>query len=403
MVDYIISTKPTASIHGFEHVNSVKDINRLSSKSYLIFESSVDKDFELAIFLIKSVQTYSIEHIAYIAENPSPIIDEIMKALRAYREPMPSYIDSVQNITDLMQIMRSWSPEDLSDDLVDNLAVLDGYVHEKLSKEPKALQRQIGDSFNYVVGLLDSLVVSDVLRNQIQELIIDFILTLSRSEEEVSKLNRDLENLKNSNFGLMQGVSAFQQYTYTGTAKVLLIKEHSPVKYLTSFLISFVRYMTDIKTVKSKLIIVDRESDMVTERYGEILRADSTSVKNSAASLTLNQVVYTTTPINSVMDTLMDSVGIELYVILDRTNKKSDLVAGRNIIRAHAASSRRLMRKFGLQAGDTILNDLGEQSQLSVLSMIERYPRDVEARVDIQQRAFETNMKNLSTFAGIKI
>ena len=345
----------------------------------------------------------AITNIAYVSDTPSPIIDELMKAVGAYRTHYSEYVDSVENLTELMQEMRNFKPAELDEDIADNLTVLDKFIHSKLQHEPKALQRQVSDSFQYILSLLDSTVNSDMLRNQIQELIIDFILSLTRLEEDNTKLSKELENVKNSNFGVMQGVSSFQQYTYTGNSKVLLIKEHSPTRYLTSFLIAFARYMTDLKTVKTKLIIVDRDSDTVAFRYGDIIRADSTNLKQATASLTLSSVVYTTTPINSIMDVLMSSIGIELFIVLDRTYKKTDVITGRNITTANAVSSRRLMRSLGLQANETILNDLGEQSQLGLISMIDSYPKDAESRIDIQQRAYETNMKNLSTFVGIQI
>lgn len=402
MADYIVTTRKTDKISGFEIVRSVKDLTRLTSKSYLIFESSIDKDFDVAVFLISSIQSTSLKNIAYVSDVPSPIIDELMKSVGAYRVSMSEVVDNIENITMLMTEMSNFSQEDTDSEVSDNLATIDNYLKSSLEDKPMALKRQIESSFQSLVDILDTTVGSDILREQLQGMIIDFLLSKNRYEEELVKKERELNNLKGSATGLMSGVSSFQQYSYYGNARILVIKEYSPVRYLTSFLIAFAKYMTDIKTVKTKLVIIDRDSDMVDTRYSDIVKADSSTYDNMSAQLTLTQVVYTTTPTNSILDLLLNSIGFDLYIVLDRTYKRLDLITGRNITLVNAVSSRRLMRNLNFVAGETIVNDSGEHTQLAILSLIESYPKQDTARVDIQQRAFETSMKNIYTLLNFK-
>lgn len=403
MSDYILTTRETKSFHGFERVRSVKDITKLTKKSYLIIESYDDKDFELALFLINSVMSLGIHQVAYVTDNPVQIIDELMKSINAYRAHLPESIETPENISALM---RAMADEDKSDDhetLVENLEVLTDFVNSKVEGEPKVKRRLITSSLQTIVSALDDTVFSDRLRRQIQDMIVSFIMSTNNLQREISKLEKDIVNLKASTMGGANGISSFQQYTYVGNARVLLIKEHTPTRYLTSFLISFINYLSDVASVKSKLIIIDNNNDNLDIRYESIKKADFETIRKEVATLTLSPVVYTATPNKSVLDTLFESVGVELFVVLDRTQKSINAVTGRSIKVANAVSSKSKMRKLNLNANETIVNDQADVSQLGMISLVESYPKMEDARILTLQQAFSNVMKNLAEYSGVKI
>ena len=403
MSDYILTTRETKSFHGFERVRSVKDITKLTKKSYLIIESYDDKDFELALFLINSVMSLGIHQVAYVTDNPVQIIDELMKSINAYRAHLPESIETPENISALMRAMADEDKSDDQETLVENLEVLTDFVNNKVEGEPKVKRRLITSSLQTIVSALDDTVFSDRLRRQIQDMIVSFIMSTNNLQREISKLEKDIVNLKASTMGGANGISSFQQYTYVGNARVLLIKEHTPTRYLTSFLISFINYLSDVASVKSKLIIIDNNNDNLDIRYEGIKKADFETIRKEVATLTLSPVVYTATPNKSVLDTLFESVGVELFVVLDRTQKSINAVTGRSIKVANAVSSKSKMRKLNLNANETIVNDQADVSQLGMISLVESYPKLEDARILTLQQAFSNVMKNLAEYSGVKI
>lgn len=403
MSDYILTTRETKSFHGFERVRSVKDITKLTKKSYLIIESYDDKDFELALFLINSVMSLGIHQVAYVTDNPVQIIDELMKSINAYRAHLPESIETPENISALMRAMADEDKSDDQETLVENLEVLTDYVNSKVESEPKVKRRLITSSLQTIVSALDDTVFSDRLRRQIQDMIVSFIMNTNNLQREISKLEKEIVNLKASTMSGANGISSFQQYTYVGNARVLLIKEHTPTRYLTSFLISFINYLSDVASVKSKLIIIDNNSDNLDIRYEGIKKADFETIRKEVATLTLSPVVYTATPNKSVLDTLFESVGVELFVVLDRTQKSINAVTGRSIKVANAVSSKSKMRKLNLNANETIVNDQADVSQLGMISLVESYPKLEDARILTLQQAFSNVMKNLAEYSGVKI
>lgn len=403
MSDYILTTRETKSFHGFERVRSVKDITKLTKKSYLIIESYDDKDFELALFLINSVMSLGIHQVAYVTDNPVQIIDELMKSINAYRAHLPESIETPENISALMRAMADEDKSDDQETLVENLEVLTDFVNSKVEGEPKVKRRLITSSLQTIVSALDDTVFSDRLRRQIQDMIVSFIMSTNNLQREISKLEKDIVNLKASTMGGANGISSFQQYTYVGNARVLLIKEHTPTRYLTSFLISFINFLSDVASVKSKLIIIDNNNDNLDIRYEGIKKADFETIRKEVATLTLSPVVYTATPNKSVLDTLFESVGVELFVVLDRTQKSINAVTGRSIKVANAVSSKSKMRKLNLNANETIVNDQADVSQLGMISLVESYPKMEDARILTLQQAFSNVMKNLAEYSGVKI
>ena len=403
MSDYILTTRETKSFHGFERVRSVKDITKLTKKSYLIIESYDDKDFELALFLINSVMSLGIHQVAYVTDNPVQIIDELMKSINAYRAHLPESIETPENISALMRAMADEDKSDDQETLVENLEVLTDFVNSKVAGEPKVKRRLITSSLQTIVSALDDTVFSDRLRRQIQDMIVSFIMNTNNLQREISKLEKEIVNLKASTMSGANGISSFQQYTYVGNARVLLIKEHTPTRYLTSFLISFINYLSDVASVKSKLIIIDNNNDNLDIRYEGIKKADFETIRKEVATLTLSPVVYTATPNKSVLDTLFESVGVELFVVLDRTQKSINAVTGRSIKVANAVSSKSKMRKLNLNANETIVNDQADVSQLGMISLVESYPKMEDARILTLQQAFSNVMKNLAEYSGVKI
>lgn len=403
MSDYILTTRETKSFHGFERVRSVKDITKLTKKSYLIIESYDDKDFELALFLINSVMSLGIHQVAYVTDNPVQIIDELMKSINAYRAHLPESIETPENISALMRAMADEDKSDDQETLVENLEVLTDFVNSKVEGEPKVKRRLITSSLQTIVSALDDTVFSDRLRRQIQDMIVSFIMSTNNLQREISKLEKEIVNLKASTMSGANGISSFQQYTYVGNARVLLIKEHTPTRYLTSFLISFINYLSDVASVKSKLIIIDNNNDNLDIRYEGIKKADFETIRKEVATLTLSPVVYTATPNKSVLDTLFESVGVELFVVLDRTQKSINAVTGRSIKVANAVSSKSKMRKLNLNANETIVNDQADVSQLGMISLVESYPKLEDARILTLQQAFSNVMKNLAEYSGVKI
>lgn len=403
-MDYILTTKPV-SYSGFSVVKSVSEIGRLTMKSTLIVESYTDKDFDFAIFLLNAVRDCSLTKIAYIADRPVRILLELMRTIGAFVMSDSSLIESTESFSELLEFLAtnkvSTKAEEL-EVLADSFVIIDQYIQEKFEQEPKVEKRRLSLAYKEVSDALQEVVFSEELSKELQSFLLSASSKVKVYEDELSQREKELENIKSSSFGSFGSISAYTQYTYTGNSRVLVIKEKAPTRYLTSFLISYVDWLSRVPELNAKLIVVENDSDFVDLRYKNLAKADAKTILQNRSSLFLVPAIYTTTPTQTVMQELMYPT-MDLYVVLDRTYKRNQAITGRGINTVFATSSRRLMRDFDLTSEECIVNELGEQTQLGVLAPIESYAVASGSRIIQQQKAFDSIMRKLTERCGFTL
>ena len=403
-MDYILTTKPV-SYSGFSVVKSVSEIGRLTMKSTLIVESYTDKDFDFAIFLLNAVRDCSLTKIAYIADRPVRILLELMRTIGAFVMSDSSLIESTESFSELLEFLAtnkvSTKAEEL-EVLADSFVIIDQYIQGKFEQEPKVEKRRLSLAYKEVSDALQEVVFSEELSKELQSFLLSASSKVKVYEDELSQREKELDNIKSSSFGSFGSISAYTQYTYTGNSRVLVIKEKAPTRYLTSFLISYVDWLSRVPELNAKLIVVENDSDFVDLRYKNLAKADAKTILQNRSSLFLVPAIYTTTPTQTVMQELMYPT-MDLYVVLDRTYKRNQAITGRGINTVFATSSRRLMRDFDLTSEDCIVNELGEQTQLGVLAPIESYAVASGSRIMQQQKAFDSIMRKLTERCGFSL
>jgi hypothetical protein len=403
-MDYILTTKPV-SYSGFSVVKSVSDIGRLTMKSTLIVESYTDKDFDFAIFLLNAVRDCSLTKIAYIADKPVRILLELMRTIGAFVMSDSSLIESTESFSELLEFLAtnkvSTKAEEL-EVLADSFVIIDQYIQGKFEQEPKVEKRRLSLAYKEVSDALQEVVFSEELSKELQSFLLSASSKVKVYEDELSQREKELDNIKSSSFGSFGSISAYTQYTYTGNSRVLVIKEKAPTRYLTSFLISYVDWLSRVPELNAKLIVVENDSDFVDLRYKNLAKADAKTILQNRSSLFLVPAIYTTTPTQTVMQELMYPT-MDLYVVLDRTYKRNQAITGRGINTVFATSSRRLMRDFDLTSEECIVNELGEQTQLGVLAPIESYAVASGSRIMQQQKAFDSIMRKLTERCGFSL
>ena len=222
-------------------------------------------------------------------------------------------------------------------------------------------------------------------------------------EQDLKLKEKEVANLAPRGGGFLAGTNNYPVYNYSGSAKVLVVKEHSPCRYLTSFLYAFAERQEKVNNIKTKLIVVSSKNYMTELRYkGAFDEANPTTIVQSRGRLMTSTKVYTTTPTAAVMDFLMQSLGYDLYVILDRTDKKEECVAGRGIKTVHAVSNLNHMRALKLEVKNTIVNDLGVQGQLGVLAMINNIGTKNDERIAKIQQGMDITVTLLENILGLQ-
>lgn len=403
MADYVITTKDI-NLGNVKVVRSVKDVVTVTKSSFVVFESSDDLLEDAVSFLVGAVKRVLNTHLVYIASNPVPLIEEVIKGLGSQSLRDDSYLDDLNSYSELIDYLEKGDTSlDEDEDISSEISVLDSFVSEQVENLSPIQRNMVQDSYDKVVGTLDEMTSKDVLREQL----VNFAHV---SRERVVSLEQDLKlkekevaNLAPRGGGFLAGTNNYPVYNYSGSAKVLVVKEHSPCRYLTSFLYAFAERQEKVNNIKTKLIVVSSKNYMTELRYkGAFDEANPTTIVQSRGRLMTSTKVYTTTPTAAVMDFLMQSLGYDLYVILDRTDKKEECVAGRGIKTVHAVSNLNHMRALKLEVKNTIVNDLGVQGQLGVLAMINNIGTKNDERIAKIQQGMDITVTLLENILGLQ-
>lgn len=403
MADYVITTKDI-NLGNVKVVRSVKDVVTVTKSSFVVFESSDDLLEDAVSFLVGVVKRVLNTHLVYIASNPVPLIEEVIKGLGSQSLRDDSYLDDLNSYSELIDYLEKGDTSlDEDEDISSEISVLDSFVSEQIENLSPIQRNMVQDSYDKVVGTLDEMTSKDVLREQL----VNFAHV---SRERVVSLEQDLKlkekevaNLAPRGGGFLAGTNNYPVYNYSGSAKVLVVKEHSPCRYLTSFLYAFAERQEKVNNIKTKLIVVSSKNYMTELRYkGAFDEANPTTIVQSRGRLMTSTKVYTTTPTAAVMDFLMQSLGYDLYVILDRTDKKEECVAGRGIKTVHAVSNLNHMRALKLEVKNTIVNDLGVQGQLGVLAMINNIGTKNDERIAKIQQGMDITVTLLENVLGLQ-
>ena len=310
MADYVITTKDI-NLGNVKVVRSVKDVVTVTKSSFVVFESSDDLLEDAVSFLVGVVKRVLNTHLVYIASNPVPLIEEVIKGLGSQSLRDDSYLDDLNSYSELIDYLEKGDTSlDEDEDISSEISVLDSFVSEQVENLSPIQRNMVQDSYDKVVGTLDEMTSKDVLREQL----VNFAHV---SRERVVSLEQDLKlkekevaNLAPRGGGFLAGTNNYPVYNYSGSAKVLVVKEHSPCRYLTSFLYAFAERQEKVNNIKTKLIVVSSKNYMTELRYkGAFDEANPTTIVQSRGRLMTSTKVYTTTPTAAVMDFLMQSLG----------------------------------------------------------------------------------------------
>lgn len=402
MADYVITTKDI-KLGNVKVVRSVKDVETVTKSSFVVFESSDDLLEDTVSFLVGVVRRVLNTHLVYVANNPVPLIEEVIKGLGSQSLRDDSCLDDLNSYSELIDYLEKGNIRIDDEDISSEISVLDDFVSKQVTELSPIQKNMVQDSYSKVIGMLDEMTSRDVLREQLVNLIhVDRERVISL-EQDLELKEKEIANLAPKGSGFLAGTNNYPVYNYTDTAKVLVVKEHSPCRYLTSFLYAFAEKQDKVNNIKTKLIVVTNRNYMTDLRYKRAFdEANPTTIVHSRGKLMTSSKVYTTTPTTAVMDFLMQSLACDLYIILDRTDKKEECVTGRGIKTVHAVSNLDHMRALKLEVKQTIVNDQGVRGQLGVLGLINNIGSKEDERIAKIQQGMEQTIMYLEQLLDLQ-
>ena len=252
----------------------------------------------------------------------------------------------------------------------------------ELSTIAERQEIQLKDMGNSAIAIFEQI---NVLVNRMKEQQADLttkLETLLNDQEE--------NNSPRGRFG-GGGVMFFPTFKYMGTIKVLSVRELSPCRYLTSFMLAYHHHLTYVQNKRAKLIFVHQKGEGVARKYQSFTSITQESMQNEA--LYASPIIATNNPKNEVMRKLTKTDD-NVIIVVDRLYGNQPIISGKTV-NIFAVGGLSDLDRFNVKPKNCIFSMAKHPDGLFALSHLKTYPRDADSRYAVYNSAFEKNFEIL--------
>lgn len=405
----IISTSLKDNFNNYVVVDTFKKVDELKGVTTIIIHSYSEQDFEVGVFITNLVKK-GISQFIYINKKPNNIVLMALRGIensRYYEDEF--YFDDEEELNVLLADIEE-EQETVSTALATPaLGIIQNFVEsyqrgdEKI-KAPIYLE-QVLDATNELVAIthqqelqLATMGASAIeVFNKASAVIKSIQQQRNTLEEKLTELELSQANAISSKPTFGNNVMFFSPYKYLGNAKILLIREYSPCRYLTSFVLGYLNHLHYELNRRPKLIFVHQKGQGVALKYSSYPAITQESM--NMASLYDGEIIATNNPKKEVMKDLLSKPN-DVIIVVDRLYGNSDIVTGR-VTKINAVGSRSDVARYHIKPEETIFSVTAQPKQLFCIPTIKQFPQEIDARQSYYSQLFAANYTNLDNRLGL--
>lgn len=254
----------------------------------------------------------------------------------------------------------------------------------------------------------DLVVLRDNALAVVQEAFSKSSKRLEESQADIDNIKEQLDQLyqKEQAGGLSlaqvklgQSVGSFAPYRVgVSNTAILVVKEYTPCRYLTSFLLGYIKHLEVKKALLARLLVVVDGKPLTVDRYSSALyRLTQGNYKGSSAMR--ENLSFTSEPYRELLDETLKRNDAVL-VVLDRTYERDSIYKG-TVMQVDAVGSVKDVDLFGLEVGNCILPITDVEGSRVILKHILNYPQNVDARYGKYLQMYSDVYAQLDSDLGI--
>lgn len=392
----IVSNYLKDNFKGYTVVSSFKEVRLLQDIQCLIIHRYSESDFEAGMFL-SEFNKKGIPNFVYISENPSTTLKMMLNGMNGTVLEDEFYFDDEE---ELNVVLEDIGLEDNSETeiVASNTSIISDFI-KAFAKGEDRIKSPI-----YIEQVNNALNELTTTTSQQQVLIKDMgtaaVSTFERASSLISSmseqrklLQKQLEELEESHNASVSnsprnkfgggGISFFPSYKYTGSAKVLLIRELSPCRYLTSFILGYNHHVHIELNKRVKLIFVHQKGAGVSAKYSGICTS-ITQESMQEDNLYDAPIIATNNPKQEVMKELTHK-NDEVIIVVDRLYGSQDIINTR-VVKINAVSGLTDLNRFKVKAEDCIFTTSAHPQGLLCIPTIKGYAADADTRYALYNR-----------------
>lgn len=373
----------------------MKEINEgtvdVSTIEFLIIHMPDDVMLEFGIILSK-LHAMGIEKIVYINSNPEPMILLTVGALACPVITDELYFDNENELNSLLSDLNFGS--EIAETKVDsNIGIIKDFMQSFMRGDAKintnaykTLTQRAIDSIEGELIRKDELLVQagdsavDIFRRAgtlVDKMMAEHKILTERLESLQDKINDEQRN----NMYNSGSVMFFQTYRYTESRKVLLVREMSYCKYLTSFLMGYLQYLRGTLNVPAKLVILVGRGDSIYRKYKDSETPFTMIVPETANRVDIYErsQIITNTPNKVIFNNLFRTKD-EVFIILDKIRNEKPPIMGTHVNTLYAVSGFSDINIHKLNRSDCIFSHAGLKGAFGTIPTVGQYPLDANER-----------------------
>lgn len=408
----IISTTIKDEFSGFKVVTSFKEVRDYENVSLLVINEFNESDFDAGVFITEFYQSRGIKNFIYINERPREAVKTAIVGVSGKTYEDTFYLEDEEELLALAEEVEEERSTELST-VYESAEIVRDFIKrfatgDEAIKAPLYLE-QVENALNELST------TTQQQREQIMSMGNSAIKTFERANnviagiaEQKKKLELQLNTLMNEKPAksmktnqLGGNILFFPTVPYTGTAKMLFIRELSPCRYLTSWMLAYEHYLHYERNKRVKLIFVHQKGYGVAKRYESFCSITQESMHSEI--LYDENIIATNNPKQEVMRKLF-SKQTDIFIVVDRLYGKNDIVTGR-VNKLNAIGGRRDLRTYGVKPETCISSSSGNNnapdSVFYNIPSIGKYPTDPDTQKIAYIQCCPDSFKKLDALLGI--
>lgn len=394
----------------FVVVPNFKKVTELVGVDIVIIHKFDETDFDAGVF-ISDLNKSGDKKFVYINDSPTSAMKMLMNGVGGFCFEDEFYLEDEDELVALIEDLDSTAGQQLAL-AAPALSVLDDFVGgfsrgEDRVKAPIYLAK-VKEAVNELSVLTQEqqiqLTTMGESAIEVFQKASQIIRNMNSTNEMIRQKLADLENgMSNASEKSMfsNNIMFFAPYTYRSNAKLLLIREYAPCRYLTSFVLGYLHHLHYELNRRPKLVFVIQKGAGVMAKYeGEewpIITQDNMNL----ATLYDGEIVVTNNPKKEVMKELTSKPN-DVFVIVDRLYGSMDIVSGR-VVKVNAIGSRSDVARYKVKPEETIFPVTRQPKQLFDIPVIKSFPVDIEARYAMYNQVMSDRYSMLDAKIGLKV
>lgn len=392
----VVTTKYEGVFKQCVTVNTLKRVLTLCDQgdiSVLVINSFEEDSFNAGL-IISDIRSKCMAKVLYISDSPDPITSMTIRGIQGEVYDSEFYLEDEGELLALLEeVGLSNSSNALALESSNNVSVIKDFIGAFTRGEKKinypAYLNQVTTALN---KLEQETKQTQLQLNEMGDTAISvfkkaagIITSMHKQQQDIQAKLDELESAPQVSQSAQPslgggGISLYPSVTLTGSNNILLIREYSFCRYLTSFVLAYANYLKYTCNKRVRVIFCIQKGYGIKEKYNSMTCISQESLP-MLDSLKGNEIIATNHPLAQVMKTLT-SVPADVTIVVDRLYNRTDIVSGR-VKKVCAVNGYSDIARYKCNIHDTIfpIVNYNKVGALGYIPHIQKFPQETDARL----------------------